>query len=908
MEKLRNLKTFVVCLFLISTSFAVTGTLQDINGLPLEGVAVYFKKLDTTVTTNNTGNFELTHTISTLKAMHAVNATSLQILNRSLSLSLKEGKKVSISITNSLGREVFQKSGYYKQGSHLFVLPTFSQGVYFVNAKVGDDAFVKKMIPGNTLRWSGSPEYVHGVNRTNRNIDTIFFSLAGYDSKEIAINGYDDVLGGITLTKSVNTWFGFSKHSVDTAMPNFVHTLFRAYDINGEGIPNLDCSKILAKEDGEPVTSESKLLVEKATSFTDTMKTVLLIDNSSSIGDNLPKIKAAAKKMIKSIAPNQLFQIYAFSEEPILIQAFTNDTIALFEAIDMIPMGYASTNLYGALIEGVTAITDTITLEPKSFEFGNVILFTDGRDTQGSKTLNDVLVVKEPNDNIYTIGLGVEIDTVTLNQLSTKLYLTTSADSLATLFTELQLEIAKVTNSYYWAHYRSPKRGDIMHTIEFNYQGNENTNSDAMFDGIFSSALFQAGWAPVAKNVTITLNSTGDTLVGDYTYYDEEGDLEGTSKYKWKINGVEVIGENSLKLPLSSISNGDEVTFEVQPVSVFGSPKEGAWTPLSINISISAKQLLHSVSDEPFGVIKANDGYLFSGRNYVVKTSFLGDTLWVKNYGTANIWGICQTETGYIVPANSKILKIDLQGNLVWTKEYGSKFRACVAVGDGVLLGGQNDNGSTVLKINDSGDTLWAKQYGSKDNDYIIQNMNTTSTGFVLCGWIDVDKSGNDDGYALKISVDGTKEWEMNYGTKTQDERLYTVISDENGNLFFGGENRATNLSYIIQSSQTSGKVNWETSIAGVEAIWAVAMLEGDKSYYVGGTSSTAGSLSIASIDRIEGSSIWTRHHDLDTRGGVTAILTDSPSTFVAGTDGFYAFKYNKDGNVIGFPEISTLD
>ena len=63
---------------------------------------------------------------------------------------------------------------------------------------------------------------------------------------------------------------------------------------------------------------------------------------------------------------------------------------------------------------------------------------------------------------------------------------------------------------------------------------------------------------------------TGDTLTGEYTYNDGEGDLEGTSTYRWLRDGVEILGETSISYTTTNADTATFITFEVTPVAATG--------------------------------------------------------------------------------------------------------------------------------------------------------------------------------------------------------------------------------------------------------------------------------------------------------------------------------------------------
>jgi hypothetical protein len=93
--------------------------------------------------------------------------------------------------------------------------------------------------------------------------------------------------------------------------------------------------------------------------------------------------------------------------------------------------------------------------------------------------------------------------------------------------------------------------------------------------GAYKSAavgpVVPANTAPVASNVTIAGSAVvGQTLTGNYTYTDADGDLEGTSTFRWLRNGSAVAGATAKTYTLVGADQGATIKFEVTPVAQAG--------------------------------------------------------------------------------------------------------------------------------------------------------------------------------------------------------------------------------------------------------------------------------------------------------------------------------------------------
>lgn len=90
------------------------------------------------------------------------------------------------------------------------------------------------------------------------------------------------------------------------------------------------------------------------------------------------------------------------------------------------------------------------------------------------------------------------------------------------------------------------------------------------------------GVAPVASNVTVTGRpDVGQTLWGNYSYSDGNGDLEGDSQFFWgrqldPILPIEIIpNATQQSYVLTEADIGYYVIFNVTPIAISGTPNRG---------------------------------------------------------------------------------------------------------------------------------------------------------------------------------------------------------------------------------------------------------------------------------------------------------------------------------------------
>ncbi|HED64161.1 MAG TPA: VCBS repeat-containing protein [Planctomycetes bacterium] len=102
-----------------------------------------------------------------------------------------------------------------------------------------------------------------------------------------------------------------------------------------------------------------------------------------------------------------------------------------------------------------------------------------------------------------------------------------------------------------------------------------------------------ANSAPTASSVTITdvnggLALLGDMLLGSYTFADADGDLEGSSTFRWLRDGSAIPGATLTSYTLVSADIPASITFEVVPVAMTGASPGSAAASLPLVTSASS--------------------------------------------------------------------------------------------------------------------------------------------------------------------------------------------------------------------------------------------------------------------------------------------------------------------------------
>ena len=267
-----------------------------------------------------------------------------------------------------------------------------------------------------------------------------------------------------------------------TAPPANVSILFKVDTAENQPVAELASGDFDLFENGQLISRfEADLtILPKTGQFQYSI--VLLMDLSGSIlaSESLGPLKEAAQRFIEAIMVPSDDPRYGEIEMGIWwfdgradidsLIAFTVDPAALVAAIDGITDGLTvdnSTNLYGAVIQGLTGAGQRVTQLRRQgvLSAGSVVLFTDGTDQANRVSRSDALrAVGRTGDDlsVYTIGLGGEIDEQTLQEIGADGF--TSASNLEELVPRFQ-EIADLVRdearSYYLLEYCSPKRNGL---------------------------------------------------------------------------------------------------------------------------------------------------------------------------------------------------------------------------------------------------------------------------------------------------------------------------------------------------------------------------------------------------------------------------------------------------------------
>ncbi|QTA80030.1 von Willebrand factor A-like domain-containing protein [Desulfonema limicola] len=265
----------------------------------------------------------------------------------------------------------------------------------------------------------------------------------------------------------------------DTEWPSKISVLLKAETIEGEPVDDLKTADFSIYEDGEFISQfeSQRAIVPTPGDFT--YYTLLLLDLSGSVleSNSLTDLKQAAKGFVEAIMPppnsdtygTMLMGVQWFDGAARLhsLVSFVKEKDRLISGIDSISKDISddkSTNLYGAVVQGIKIMDDHVGNDSNVISVGSMVLFTDGKDRANRNSeIEAVTSIDNAEDGIsvYTIGLGGEIDETVLKKLITKedgFAYAEDYEDLVPRFKEIADEIKQEANSHYLLKYCSPKR------------------------------------------------------------------------------------------------------------------------------------------------------------------------------------------------------------------------------------------------------------------------------------------------------------------------------------------------------------------------------------------------------------------------------------------------------------------
>jgi hypothetical protein len=266
---------------------------------------------------------------------------------------------------------------------------------------------------------------------------------------------------------------GLKLQLVDASVrrPSNVAVYFTVDTRGGEPVPDLTPQDFHIYEDGQPVSvleSKQTILQPEVAAI---HYTLLLVDMSGSVVDSgdMPALVQAVSSFSDRVGPYQKVAIYAFDGSPHItpIIGFGGNVRSGIHVLATRRPKDPSTNLNGAVIEGVRTLNHQMESAPVPLRFGTLVVFTDGTDRAHRASPDDVTrSLDSAGFETYVIGVGQEVDKSQLSRIGRSgTYASLNRADIQKGFDDVAARIEASSRRYYLLSYCSPSRaGD--HEVE----------------------------------------------------------------------------------------------------------------------------------------------------------------------------------------------------------------------------------------------------------------------------------------------------------------------------------------------------------------------------------------------------------------------------------------------------------
>lgn len=198
----------------------------------------------------------------------------------------------------------------------------------------------------------------------------------------------------------------------------------------------------------------------------------LTMDYSGSMSWYLGDMENAVWNFMKQKRFDDQIELIKFSDNPAVIQPFTNDTSLLRQKLfDFWPGSGGSTAFYDGVDLGLNDIQQFIHQDSENF-FPAVIGFTDGADNSSNNTMEGIIDKSKINQiPVYTLGFGGASDYILntiANETGGRYYYAPDITQLASLYTLIsgQLQNVYVVS---WI-YDNPGCSEVLIVVEASYE------------------------------------------------------------------------------------------------------------------------------------------------------------------------------------------------------------------------------------------------------------------------------------------------------------------------------------------------------------------------------------------------------------------------------------------------------
>ena len=283
---------------------------------------------------------------------------------------------------------------------------------------------------------------------------------------------------GLCAVLSASAGCGLKLQLVDHSVkkPSNVAVYFTVETHDNMPVANLTPQDFVIYEDRQPVSAlESKQTILQP-EVAAIHYTLLLVDMSGSVVDSgdMPKLIQAASSFGDRVGTYQKVAVYSFDGSPHLtpVVGFGGNVRSGIASLATRRPRDPSTNLNGAVIEGLRVLSHEMEHGPVPLRFGTLVVFTDGTDRAHRASADDVSrALDGAGIESYVIGAGQEVDRSQLSRIGRQgTFASQNPADVQKGFDEIAARIEAASRRYYLLSYCSPSRAG-EHEVEIEAKG-----------------------------------------------------------------------------------------------------------------------------------------------------------------------------------------------------------------------------------------------------------------------------------------------------------------------------------------------------------------------------------------------------------------------------------------------------
>jgi hypothetical protein len=245
------------------------------------------------------------------------------------------------------------------------------------------------------------------------------------------------------------------------------------------------------------------------------------------------------------------------------------------------------------------------------------------------------------------------------------------------------------------------------------------------------------------------------------------------------------------------------------------------------------------------------------------------------------------------------VLRFNSNGDTIWTKKYGStgveQAFGIEATNDGNYVivgyttswGGGGAQDGYLIKIDIDGNRLWEKFYGGSGTDGLESVQETSDGGLILCGYSNsAGTNGVKDVYLVKTDANGNESWSKKIGGGADDWGNIARQTSDGGYIIIGGTYSygAGNSDYYMLKTNSSGTVEWYKTYGGAGTDEGKYIRPTSSGFIItGDTDSRGAGMDDAWVIKtdLSGDSIWSKTYGGENKEASKMILKTNDGGYI---------------------------